>query len=184
MYGITFIMHKMLPAPIAKRQLEEMVTAYVQRSKHGATVAKLRELLGKVTDEQKLNILQQTKNRWCDMTALHEAADRDDAEMITTILSSFRSSDRLKLLMKLDASGSTPLQRAAARSCKKSVKALLDSLTAQQQLQLLTKKRAGDTAIEMASGETFDTLLEYGMAATNKARNGEFCLLQSFLRVT
>ena len=183
MYGITFIMHKMLPAPIAKRQLEEMVTAYVQRSKHGATVAKLRELLGKVTDDLKLSILRQIKNLR-DMTALHEAAYRDDAEMITTILSSLQSSDRLKLLMKLDASGCTPLQRAAARSCKKSVKALLDSLTAQQQLQLLTKKRAGDTAIEMASGETFDTLLEYGMAATNKARNGEFCLLQSFLRVT
>ena len=183
MYDITYKMHEMFAVPIAKRQLEEMVTAYVQRSKHRADVVKLRELLGKVTDDQKLSILRQIKNIW-DMTALHEAACRDDAKMITTILSTLQSSDRLKLLMKLDVSGCTPLHKAAARSCKKSVKAVLDSLTAQQQLQLLTKKRAGDTAIEMASGETFDTLLEYGMAATSKARNGKFYLLQIFLHDT
>ena len=117
-------------------------------------------------------------------TALHKAASRDDAEVITAILSSLQPDSKIQLLLMKDSSGCTPLHKAAARSCKKSVKAVLDSLTAQQQLQLLTKKRAGDTAIEMASGETFDTLLEYGMAATSKARNGKFYLLQIFLHDT
>ena len=76
----------------------DMEELYVWRYECHPDIEKLRELLTKVTDEQKLNILQQTKNEW-DMTALHEAADRDDAEMITTILSSLQSSDRLDLLM-------------------------------------------------------------------------------------
>ena len=63
----------MLAAQLEKRQLQEMVTAYVQRSKHRADKEKLRDLLSKVTDEQKLNILQQTKNV-VGRTALHVAA--------------------------------------------------------------------------------------------------------------
>ena len=135
---------------------------------------KLRKLLSKVTDEQKLNILQQTKSGR-DRTALHLAAYRDNAEMITTILSSLQSSDRLKLLMMRDDDKCTPLHLAAWRGHTESVKAILNSLTADQQMQLLAVEDGYDkTAVEMASGETADVLAEYKNRAREKADPGEF----------
>ena len=88
---------------------------YVRRSKYHPDIEKLRELLSKVTDEQKLNILQQTKGV-LGRTALHVAADRDDAEMITTILSSLQSSDKLKVLYVKDYFGRTPHHTADRKS--------------------------------------------------------------------
>ena len=130
----------------------------MRRSEYHPDTEKLRELLSQVTHEQKLDILQQTKDAW-DRTALHKAANRDDAEMITTILSSLRSSDRLKLLMMRDILLEfTPLHRAARRGHTESVKAILNSLTADQQMQLLTEERCGRTAVEITSGETADVL--------------------------
>ena len=71
--------------------LKDMMRDYVRKSEYHPDIEKLRELLSKVTDEQKLNTLLQTKISWTDRTALHVAANRDDAEMITTILSSLSS---------------------------------------------------------------------------------------------
>ena len=137
---------------------------------------KLRELLSKVTDEQKLNILQQTKSGR-DRTALHVAAYRDDAEMITTILSSLQSSDRLKLLMMRDYEQHTPLHTTASMRQTESVKAILNSLTADQQMQLLAEEdEDGETAVEMASGETADVLSKYKNRAKEKAGPGEFLM--------
>ena len=150
---------------------------YGRNSEYHPDIEKLREVLSKLTDEQKLNILQLTKNVW-GRTALHEAADRDDAEMITTILSSLQSSDRLKLLMMRDILLEfTPLHRAARRGHTESVKAILNSLTADQQMQLLTAEDLyGKTAVEWASGETADVLSEYKNRAREKVDPGEFLM--------
>ena len=152
----------------------DMMREYVRRSEYHPDIEKLRELLSKVTDEQKLNILQQTKSEK-DRTALHVAAYRGDAEMITTILSSIQTADRLKSLMMRDFIKRTPLHAAAWRGHTESVKAILNSLTADQQMQLLTEgDRYGKTAVEMASGETADVLSEYKNRAKEKAGPGEF----------
>ena len=152
--------------------LKGMMRDYVKESEY-QDMEELRELLSKVTDEQKLEILQQTKNER-DRTALHEAAWRDDAEMITTILSSLQSPDRLKLLMMRDNMKRTPLHEAASEDHTESVKAILDSLTEDQQMQLLTAEdlRHGETAVEMASGETADVLSEYKNKVKEKADPG------------
>ena len=101
---------------------------YVIRSEYHPDMEKLRELLSKVTDQQKLDILQQTKSSWTDRTALHVAAYRDDAEVITTILSSIQSEDRLKLLMMTNYWKCTPLHIAARRGVSESLKSILSSL--------------------------------------------------------
>ena len=149
---------------------------YVRESEYHPDMEKLRELLSKVTDALKLNILQQTKGKWTDRTALHKAAGRDDAEMITTILSSLQSSYRLQLLMMKDNMRCTSLHKAASVDHTESVKAILSSLTADQQIQLLTAEdEDGETAVEMASGETADVLIRYSMNAIREARKGKIC---------
>ena len=161
--------------------LKDMMREYVRNSEYHPDMEKLRELLSKATDEQKLNILQQTKSRWTDRTALHVAAYRDDAEMITTILSSLQSSDRLRLLMMKDNVKRTPLQRAASEGHTKSVKAIFNSLTADQQMQLLAVEEDwfDETAVEMAYDETADVLSEYKNRAREKADPGKFIPLNS-----
>ena len=156
--------------------LKDMMREYVRSSKYHRDIEKLRELLSKVTDEQKLNILQQTKSEK-DRTALHAAERIADAEVITTILSSLQSSDRLKLLMMKDYWMFTPLHAAAWRGHTESVKAILNSLTADQQMQLLTAEDLyGKTAVEWASGETADVLSEYKNRAREKVEPGEFLM--------
>ena len=115
---------------------------------------KLRELLSKVTDEQKLNILQQTKSRRSCMTALHVAAYRDDAKMINTILSSLQCSDRLKLLMMENYEKRIPLHIAAQRGHTESVKAILSSLQSSDRLKpLMMKNRIKRTPLHTAASE-------------------------------
>ena len=149
----------------------DMMRDYVRSSEYHRDTERLRELLRKVTDEQKLNILQRTKIRQ-DESALHVAADRDDAEMITIILSSLHSSYRLDPLMEKDFIKRTPLHIAARGGHTESVKAILGSLTADQQIHLLPEEDwYGETAVEMASGLSADILSEYKNRA---ADSGEF----------
>ena len=148
----------------------DILKQYLLDAENHLDTGKLSEVLSKSTEQEKLNILQQTV---LGSTALHNAAARDDAEVITAILSSLQSDDKIKLLLMKDSSGCTPLHKAADGNLKRSVKAILNNFTAKQQLQLLTEKASGDTAIEMSSGSTFDMLLEYGMTAAIRARNGK-----------
>ena len=152
----------------------DMMREYVRNFEYHPDIEKLRDLLSKVTDEQKLDILQHTHcmRVW---TALHRAAHRGDAEMITIILSSFQSEDRLKLLMMRGYIRFTPLHAAASEDHTESVKAILNSLTADQQMQLLTEEWYGATAVEMASGETADVLIRYSMNAIRETRKGKRC---------
>ena len=138
-----------------------MLEEYV-RSYEYPDIKKLRELLSKVTDEQKLDILQQTKSEVAGMTALHKAAYRDDAEVLKTILSSLQYSDRLKVFLYKDYMKRTPLHEAASGGHTESMKAILDSLAADEQIQLMTEQEwYSKTAVEMASGETLDALIAY-----------------------
>ena len=128
-----------------------MVKVYMWRCNYHPDMEKLRELLRKVTHMQKLNILQQTKDGW-DRTALHEAAYRDDAEMITTILSSLQSSDRLRLVVMKNGDDSTPLHEAASKGHRESVDAILNLLSEGQLKQLLTEEGInGKTALGVSS---------------------------------
>ena len=150
-----------------------MMREYVRPYGYHPEKEKLRDLLSEVTDEQKLNILQRTKSREDD-SALHVAAWRDDAEMIKIILSSLQSSDRLKLLMMRDHVKHIPLHSAASVDHTESVKAILNTLTADQLMQLLAEEDGdGETAEEIASGETADVLSEYKNRAKEKADPGE-----------
>ena len=147
---------------------------YVRRYDYHPDIETLRELLSKVTDEQKLNILQQTKSD-LGRTALHEAVYRTDAAMLTTVLPSLQSSERLKLFMMKDGNDCTILHAAVSIGHTYSVKAILNSLTTDQQMQLLTVEggRYGATAVEIASGETADVLIRYSMNAIRETRKGK-----------
>ena len=72
----------------------------------------------------------------------------------------------------------TPLHIAARGGQTESVKAIFNSLTADQQIQLLTveEDRYGKTTVEMASGETADVLSEYKDRAREKADPGEILM--------
>ena len=68
----------------------------------------------------------------------------------------------------------TPLHFAAWRGHTESVKAILNTLTADQQMQLLVEEdRYGATAVERASGETADVLIRYSMNARRETRKGK-----------
>ena len=98
--------------------------------------------------------------------------------MITTVLSSLQSSDRLNLLLMKHEMECTPLHEAALFGHTMSVKAILGSLTADQQMQLLAVEgdSYGETAVEMASGETAVVLSVYKNRAKEKVDPGEFLM--------
>ena len=122
----------------AAKELKNVITEYVTKSEYHPDIEKLRDLLSKVTDGQKLNILHQTKSEVDGMTALHKAAQRGHADVLKTILSSH--SDKLKLHRTKDYMKRTPLHEAVVSDQTESVKAILDSLRADEQLQLLKEQ--------------------------------------------
>ena len=107
---------------------------------------KLREVLTQLSDEQKLQLLQQ---RYLGLRPLYFAAIRDHMEIISKLLTSLQSSAyRLKLLMVYEH---TPLHAAAYHGHTKSVKMILDCLTAEQQILIMSVQRCrGETAIQLA----------------------------------
>ena len=138
--------------------LKDTLEKYLKSSEYHLDIKQLREKLRYVRDEKKLNILQHTTD-WCTgITALHIAAYRDDAEMITTVLSSLKSTDRLKLLMKKDFIKRTPLHVAVAGGHEESLMALLCTLTAPQKVQLLKDE---DLSTKLLIGETLEALLRH-----------------------
>ena len=122
-------------------------------------MTKLREVLTLLSDEQKLRILQQKRYSVCGTqysgwTVLECAARRDHTEIISTLLTSLQSStDRLKLLMAYE--NITPLHEAARRGLTESVKMILDCLTADQQIQLISVRTYSEskTAVQYAKIE-------------------------------
>ena len=127
---------------------------------------KLRKVLTQLSDEQKLQLLQQKYSVW---TPLRYAAIRDHTEMISTLLTSLQSSAyRLKVLMS--SKHSTPLHIAAHYGRTEPVKMILDCLTADQQIQIMSVQSiSGETAIQCAvkggHTDTVRVLREYQQRA-------------------
>ena len=114
---------------------------------------KWREILTVLTDQQKLQVLQQqypVRRR-----PLQCAAIRGHTEIISTLLTSLQSSAyRLKLLMVYDMYY-RPLHEAADCGHTESVKMILDCLTPDQQIRMMSVQDCdyGNTAIHI-EGET------------------------------
>ena len=159
--------------------LQDMMTQYCDWSSSSVypDMNELRDVLTLLSDQQKLRILQQ--NYSIGVSPLHWAAVRDDTEMISTLLTSLESSaDRLKLLMVNDKY--TPLHEAAHHGHTESVKMILDCLTADHQIQLMSAEWWGETVIQKAEStrhtDTVRLLTEYQHRADNlmKEKDGKF----------
>ena len=154
----------------AEQTLQDMMWQYCDwRSSVYPDMEALREVLTQLSDHQKLHILQQKYSGRG--TPLDCAAGEGDTEIIRTLLTSLQSSaDRLKLLTA--GKYSTPLHRAAHYGRTESVKMILDSLTPDQQIQLMSVRGGvGETAIQWAEGrrrtDTARVLREYQHRADN-----------------
>ena len=155
----------------AEQLLQHMMWQYCEDGVY-PDMNKLREVLTQLSDQQKLHILQQVFSV-C-MTPLHRAADRDHTEIISTLLTSLQSSsDRLKLLIVYDEY--TPLHSAARCGRTELVKMILDCLTADQQIQIMSVQSiSGMTAIQCAERsrhtDTVRVLREYQHSADGMMR--------------
>ena len=154
----------------AEKLLQDMMRQYRYRDESSSVypgMSKLREVLTLLSDQQKLHILQQ---RYFLFRPLEWAAGGDDTEMISTLLTSLQSSAyRLKLLMVND--GFTPLHVATCCGHTESVKMILDCLTADQQIRIMSVQCGGETAIQRAERyrhtDTVRVLTEYQHRADN-----------------
>ena len=152
-----------------EKLLQDMMSQYCIRDVY-PDMKKLREVLTQLSDQQKLHVLQQ---KYSDLwTPLHYAAASDDTEIISTLLISLQSSaHRLKLLM---VSKYTPLHTAAGLGHTESVKMILDCLTADHQIQLMSAEWWGETVIQKAEStrhtDTVRLLTEYQLRADNLMR--------------
>ena len=149
--------------------LQDMMRQYCKdRSSVYPDMKKLREVLTQLSDQQKLHILQQKYSGWI---PLRHAAYRDHTEIISTLLTSLQSSAyRLKLLMVYERY--TPLHKAAYWGITASVKMILDCLTTDRQIQLMSVTSwEGETAVQYAESEghtdTVRVLTEYQHRADN-----------------
>ena len=133
----------------------------------------LREVLTQLSDQQKSHILQQKYNFW---RPLEYTACRGHTEIISTLLTSLQSSAyRLKLLMVYK---NTPLHAAAHWGNTESVKMILDCLTADQQIQIMSVQCKGKTAIQKAESrgrtDTVRVLREYQHREEEEMRYSKF----------
>ena len=162
----------------AEQLLQHMMRQYCDYPSVYPDKKKLREVLTQLSDQQKLDILQQKYSGkgypfW--RSALYCAAVRDDTEIISTLLTSLQSSAyRLKLMMVCKYS--TPLLAAAHDGHTESVKMILDCLTADQQIHIMSvldllDKTAIQIAEDMGRTGTVRVLREYQHRAENLMRD-------------
>ena len=165
--------YRYLSTQSAEQLLQKMMTQYCNLwpSSVYPDMDKLRKVLTQLSDQQKLHILQQRYSVFG--TPLDYAAVRDHTEIISTLLTSLQSSAyRLKLLMVYK---NTPLHAAAHWGNTESVKMILDCLTADQQIQLMSVQDwDGKTIIQRADHrgqtDTVRVLREYKQRAENLMR--------------
>ena len=112
-------------------RLKDVMRGYVSRSEYHPDIETLRELLSKVTDEQKLNILLMMKD---DMkrTPIHQAADRGHKELVKVIFISLSAEQREQLLRQKDCYGNTAIGVASGEE-----KAIDEAYNALSVLQVL-----------------------------------------------
>ena len=160
----------------AEKLLQDMMRQYCRWTSSSVypDMKKLREVLTQLSDQQKLHILQQ--EYLVRGTPLHCAARWGHTEIISTLLTSLQSSAyRLKLLMVYDMYY-RPLHEAADCGHTKSVEMILDCLTADQQIHIMSVQSdwRGETAIQLADRrgrtDTVRVLREYQHRADNLMR--------------
>ena len=160
-----------------EQRLQYMMAQYCDwQSSVYPDMNELREVLTLLSDQQKLHILDQ--NYSIGISPMYCAAQDNHREIISTLLTSLQSSEyRLKLLMVDEW---TPLHSAAACGHTESVKIILDCLTAEQQIQIISVQCRGMTAIQWAEyggrTDTVRVLREYQHRADNliKEEYGKF----------
>ena len=157
----------------AEQLLQDMMEQYCKpvSSSVYPDMKKLREVLTLLSDQQKLHILKPKllhilKQKHPVLTPLRRAAAKNHTEIINTLLSSLQSSaDRFRLLMVIVDDEDTPLHTAAFWGNTESVKMILDCLTLDQQIQIMSVQCRGDTAIQLAENDrhtdTVRVLTEY-----------------------
>ena len=101
-------------------QLQQLFYRYITSSVLPNT-SQLKLLLSQVSNKQRMSILSnEYSNYWL---PLHNAAFKDDTDIIEAILSSLRNADRMKLA-SISVRGVTPLQLAINFANIDSVKAI------------------------------------------------------------
>ena len=147
----------------AEKLLLDRMTQYSVSQPVHPDMDELREVLTLLSDQQKLHLLQQKYSGW--RKPLYFAAVKGHTDIINTLLTSLQSSaNRLKLLI-LD-NDYTPLHVAAHCGNTETMKVILDCLTPDQRIQLMSVQgRWEKTAIEMAEQnghtDTVRVLMEY-----------------------
>jgi hypothetical protein len=117
----------------AKQRLEDMMRKYCESMGNKLPeIEELRDVLSQLSNQQRIDILQKKYPLW--YTPLNCASYGSGAEILSTLLTSVESADRMKLLLP-----TYPLLHAAAWcGHTESVKVILDSLTADQQLKIMS----------------------------------------------
>ena len=111
----------------------------------------VKNLLRKVSDDQRYELLSSIRHSVSGDTVLTRAATRGHTELCVTLLSSLPSADRLKLII---ANKHAALHWAAFMGHTETVSGILNCLTVDQRLQLIcTQNNHGDTALKRAARE-------------------------------
>ena len=109
----------------------------------------VKNLLCKVSDDQRYELLSSIRHSVSGDAVLTRAATRGHAELCVTLLSSLSPADRLKLIL---VNKYTALHWATYSGRTETVSGILNCLTADQQLQLLfTQNSDGNTALHYAA---------------------------------
>ena len=128
---------------MAKEHLNYMLREYCDYEL--PAIEELRDVLSRLSNQQKIDILQ-TKYSHDVFTPLYCAGWWGHTEILSTLLTSVESADRMKLLLPQ----LPPLLTAAWYGHTESVKVILDCLTADHQLQVMSAQWYGGTLIQWA----------------------------------
>ena len=137
----------------------EMMKLYIRSLSLNLDIQPLENLLNKLSDEVKMKVIMQ-EDEWC--KPLRCAIAKSHTDIITVILISLEPVNRLQLLTIREF---TPLHQAAFYGNFKVVRCILNCLSAEQQLTLITTqdeeyKTAVHRALQGGSSDTIRVLLK------------------------
>ena len=150
----------------AAKCLSDVICDYAEWPQKYTDLDDLKNLIAQLLNDTPLNerieILKNSSdaNGW---TAFHQAAYQNHSSVITTMLSSLESADRLQTLTAYEF---TPLHQAASCGHSETIKAILELLVMEEQLQFIkTKSKLSGTvfheAAENGHADTISVILGY-----------------------
>lgn len=143
------------PQTAEPSSLQEIIEDYCS-----ANIPKIDELkaaLTQASEEQIFNILHKQR-RMVYISPLHAAAYFNHPEITTVLLTSVRSAVRLKLLLMRPSY--TPLTSAVQWGRIEPAKAILNCLTPEQRLELVTLQWDGKTLVKVAEDKKRQDIVE------------------------